>query len=374
MKTLLPFSFLVAALVQLGPLSRPAQAEPAAPVTLWHEGVPDEAGLKLPEETREEKNNDGIWRVGNVSQPTYTVYPAPADKNTGAAVVVCPGGGYNILAITHEGEQVCEWLNSLGVTGVLLKYRVPRREGKEKHHAPLQDVQRAISLVRGQAETLKIDPKRIGVLGFSAGGHLATMALTAYDAPRTYLEKADIDRVSCKPDFGILVYPAYLKSETNPNELSPEIKVTKETPPVFMVVAHGDKSFVEGSPLLYLALQRAGASGELHVFAKGGHGFGMKEIGEEVQNWPTFAGNWMRTMGFLGDLATKSEVVRAHGHPPVGVVKAANYEITLHTSQDGPRYSIKDANVNVVAKEINRATLAAEFPELNQDLRGLWAG
>lgn len=365
MKTLPAYFALVACLV--------AVSRAADPIPLWPEGVPGEANLKLPAETREEKNKDGIWRVGNVSTPTLQVYPAPADNNTGAAVLVCPGGGYGILAITHEGEQVCEWLNSIGVTGVLVKYRVPRREGLDKHHAPLQDVQRALSLVRGRAAEWKIDPKKIGVLGFSAGGHLATMALTAYNEPRTYPAKEEIDGVSCRPDFGILIYPAYLKSEADPNALSPEIKVTKDTPPVFMTIAHGDKTFVEGNALLYLALQRAGVSAELHIFAKGGHGFGMKKINEEVEKWPVFAGNWMRAMGILG-ADTKPQTAQVLGNPAVGVVKAADYSVTLHTSQDGPRYTILDKDGKEIAREIDRATLAAEFPKLNQELRGTWAG
>lgn len=365
MKSLAPFAALVAAL--LTPLSA------ADPVPLWPEGVPGEADLKLPAETREEKNQDGIWRVGNVAAPTLQVYPAPADNNSGAAVVVCPGGGYNILAITHEGEQVCEWLNAIGVTGILLKYRVPRREGLEKHHAPLQDVQRAISLTRGKAAEWKIDPNKIGVLGFSAGGHLATMALTAHGAPRTYPARPEIDGVSCRPDFGILIYPAYLKSETDPNALSPEIEVTPDTPPVFMTIAHGDKAFVEGNALLYLALQRAGVPTELHIFAKGGHGFGMKRIGEEVEKWPQFAGNWLRAMGFLG-AADEKTVQSGFAHPPVGVVKAADYEVTLHAGPAGPLYTIRGKGGRELAREIDRATLAADFPELHAELRSLWAG
>jgi acetyl esterase/lipase len=304
MRTLLPFRALVAGLVAVATLpALSSAADPSAPIALWPEGVPGEADLKLPAEGREEKNNDGIWRVSNVSQPTITVYPAPAGNNTGATVVVCPGGGYSILAITHEGEDVCKWLNSIGVTGVLLKYRVPRREGLEKHHAPLQDVQRAISLVRKNAEEWKINPGQIGVLGFSAGGHLAALALTTADEPRTYPAKPEIDSVSCRPNFGVLVYPAYLQSETDPNALAPDIRVTKDTPPVFLAIAHDDSRFSPGNALFYLALQRAGVPAELHIFAKGGHGFGMKKTGEEIAKWPMLAGNWMRVMGFLGDSA-----------------------------------------------------------------------
>ncbi len=298
MKALPRPSLLPALLLSLfAALPLASSAEESLP--LWPEGVPGEADLEMAPESQEDKANDGIWRVSNVSQPTLTFYPAPADTNSGATVVVCPGGGYNILAISHEGTQVCEWLNSIGVNAALLKYRVPRRDGLEKHHAPLQDAQRALSLVRQHAGKWKIDPDRVGILGFSAGGHLATMALTSGKAPRTYKEDPKIDATNCQPNFAILVYPAYLQDEKNPDKLSPEIKIDKDTPPVFMVIAHGDKRFVQGNALLYLELARAGASAELHIFAKGGHGFGMKHIGEEVQNWPQLAGNWMQAMGFL---------------------------------------------------------------------------
>ncbi len=278
-------------------------AGPMKEMPLWPEGVPGEADLKLAPESQEDRENDGIWRVSNVSQPTITFYPAPSDKNTGATVVVCPGGGYSILAISHEGTQVCEWLNSIGVNAALLKYRVPRRDGLAKHHAPLQDAQRALSLVRANAAAWKLDPDRVGILGFSAGGHLATMALTSGQTPRTYPENPGIDGQSCQPNFAILVYPAYLQDEADPLRLAPEIHIDKDTPPVFMVIAHGDKRFVQGNALLYLEMARAGASAELHVFAKGGHGFGMKKIEEEIAQWPRLAGDWMKTMGFLAPAA-----------------------------------------------------------------------
>jgi len=294
------FTLLFVYLLVVSPLAaEPLAAEPLEPIPLWPEGVPGEADLELPEEKTEEKNNDGIFRTSNVSNPTITVYPAPEDKANGAAVVVCPGGGYSILAITHDGSDVCKWLNSIGVTAVLLKYRVPRRKDLEKHHAALQDAQRAVSLVRKNAGEWKIDPDRIGILGFSAGGHLSATALTNADQERSYPADEKIDSVSCQPNFGILVYPAYLKNEEDPNQLAPEIRVTEKTPPTFLVVAHDDKRFVEGSALFCLAARRANVDSELHIFAKGGHGFGMKEIDEEVVKWPEMAGNWMRTMGFL---------------------------------------------------------------------------
>ena len=278
-------------------MSSLALAQSGAPIPLWKGEVPGEADQKIGEEKVEDKNNDGITRTSNVSIPTIAFYPAPADKNTGAVVVVAPGGGYGILASKHEGSDVCTWLNGIGVNAVLLKYRVPRRKNLEKHHAPLQDAQRAVSLVRSKAAEWKIDPKRVGFLGFSAGGHLTAMVLTSGGAG-TFPKEA-VDKHSPVPDFGVLVYPAYLKNEKDPNALSPEIKVTKATPPTFVVIGHGDKRFVEGSALYYLAMQRAGAECELHVYGKGGHGFGMKKIPERVGKWTDDAAGWMKEMGFL---------------------------------------------------------------------------
>ncbi|MFT6864624.1 MAG: acetyl esterase/lipase [Akkermansiaceae bacterium] len=264
---------------------------------LWKGEVPGEKDQKVGEETAEDKNKDGIIRISNVSTPTITVYQAPAKKATGAAVIVAPGGGYGILASSHEGTEVCEWLNELGVTAILLKYRVPRRANLTKHHAPMQDAQRAVSLVRSKAQEWKIDPKRIGFMGFSAGGHLTATVLTS-DGSVTF-PKEEVDQYSTIPDFGLLIYPAYLKSDKNPNELVPEVSVGKNTPPSFVVVAHGDSRFVEGSALYYLAMQRAKRQCELHIYGKGGHGFGMKDIPERVGEWTTQAGDWMKEMGFL---------------------------------------------------------------------------
>lgn len=362
--TLLPLAVL------LGSLPSLLFSAPEDPIPLWPNGVPGEADLELPPEASVDKNNDGILRVSNVSVPTLTFYPAPAESNTGATVVVCPGGGYSILAISHEGTQVCEWLNSIGVNAVLLKYRVPRRENLAKHDAPLQDSQRAVALVRSRAEEWKLDPDRIGILGFSAGGHLATMTLTSSESPVSF--EHDLE-TSCRPDFGILVYPAYLQDEENSNQLASEVKVDEHTPPIFMVIAHGDRRFTQGNALLYLALARANASAELHVFAKGGHGFGMKKIEEEVAKWPELAGNWMNALGLLGG----DEKVTADSpftHPPVGVLKTQEHEVTLHLGPDGPLYSIRNAGGKLIAIEIDRPTLATRFPAILEEISGLWAG
>ena len=165
-------------------------------------------------------------------QAYLTVFPAEAENANGMGVLVCPGGGYNILAYEHEGSAICEWLNSLGVTGFLLKYRVPRRKNRLKHEAPLQDAQRAIGMIRQNAVRWKVDPGRLGVLGFSAGGNLAVMTLTSFDS-RSYPKVDAADDLSCRPDFGVLVYPAYLVDRKERDKLFPEIKVTTETPPCF---------------------------------------------------------------------------------------------------------------------------------------------
>jgi len=211
-------------------------------IPLWSGDVPGEKGDIEAEKLIKRDKDDGLVRLTNVTVPTITLFrPGKEVKNTGAAVIVCPGGGYSILAMSHEGTDVCEWLSQLGVTAVLLKYRVPRRKELEKHHAPLQDAQRAMSLVRKRAGEWGIDPKRIGILGFSAGGHLVTMVVSQYDKKRTYPLDPEIDSVSCRPDFAILIYPAYLQDEKNRDILAPDIVVNKKTPPVFLAVAHNDK-------------------------------------------------------------------------------------------------------------------------------------
>lgn len=278
------------------------QSDISKPIPLWSGDVPGEKGDVGPEKQIKREKDDGLVRLTNVTVPTITLYrPAKGVKNTGAAVLVCPGGGYGILAISHEGTEVCEWLSQIGVTAVLLKYRVPRREGLDKHHAPLQDAQRAMSLVRKRANEWGVDPKKIGVLGFSAGGHLATMLMSQFDNDKTYPLDQEIDSVSTRPDFAVLIYPAYLQDKDNPDKLAPGIVVNKKTPPVFLTAAHNDKTYAEGSAQLYIALKRAAIPTELHIFAKGGHGFGMKDTGDRVAQWPQICEKWMREIGVLGD-------------------------------------------------------------------------
>ena len=243
-------------------------------IDVWPDTVPGEKG-DVPAETLSTHKHRGapIRKYNNVTKPTLTVYKPDLAKDTGASVVICPGGGYQILAWDLEGTEVAAWLNSVGVTGVVLKYRVPRRKDRDKHVAPLQDAQRSVSLVRHHAKEWGLDPKRIGILGFSAGGHLSAAALTNYDN-RHYKPVDEIDKVSCRPDFGVLIYPAYLVDEETKSKLSPELKITKNTPPVFFAHAADDRVPAEGSVRFWQELRRNGVSSELHIFPSGGHGYG----------------------------------------------------------------------------------------------------
>ncbi len=275
--------------------------EPTETIALWPGDAPGEVKGEVGEEGAK-PNRPGskkIIRLGNVTKPTIALFPAPKAKANGAAVVVCPGGGYSILAYDLEGTEVCEWLNSIGMTGILLKYRVPRRKNREKHAAPLQDAQRAMGIARSKARAWGIDPKRIGILGFSAGGHLTASTLTNYDK-RTYERVDAADDLSCRPDFGVLIYPAYLVDNGTKSKLEPEIRVTKDTPPCFFAHAGDDRIPAEGSVQMYLALRRAGVKGnELHVYPKGGHGYGLRASDHPVVTWPARAGEWMKAMGWL---------------------------------------------------------------------------
>jgi acetyl esterase/lipase len=280
------------------------QAAPAPTViNLWPGTAPGEKG-DIGEEKDMSKPTDGkpggksIIRLGNVSQPTITIYSPEADKANGTAVVVCPGGGYSILAWDLEGTEICDWLNSIGVTGVLLKYRVPKREGLEKYTAPLQDVQRAIGLVRSRAQEWHLNPARIGVLGFSAGGHLAAAASNNY-TERTYPHVDAADDTTCRPDFAVLVYPAYLTVKDQGDKISPELPITGKTPPTFIVMAEDDPVRVENALFYALALKNAKVPCELHVYPTGGHGYGLRPNGKAVTTWPQRAADWMGALGLL---------------------------------------------------------------------------
>lgn len=278
--------------------AQPATAQDRIELKLWPDGVPGETQEIEPETATTSAPPWVVTRVANVSQPMITLYPAPKEKANGCAVVVCPGGGYNILAYDLEGTEVAEWLNSIGVTAVLLKYRVPRRDKDHPHVAPLQDAQRAIRLVRQNAEAWKIDPTRVGILGFSAGGHLSVMAGTHWDESN-YPRVDAADALSCRPDFLIPIYPAYLGDRHDPSRLSPLVRVNAETPPTFIAIAYNDKDRPIYAALLLVALKRAGVPAELHVYSQGGHGFGLRPSDKPACTWPQRCAEWLRVTGLL---------------------------------------------------------------------------
>lgn len=250
-------------------------------------------------------------------KPKLTIYLPSKEKATGAAVVICPGGGYGHLAMDHEGHQIAEWLNSLGVAGFILEYRHRNSGAGYGHPAPLQDAQRAVRMVRSKAGESNIDPNRIGILGFSAGGHLASTAGTHFDKGNAEAEDP-IDRVSCRPDFMVLLYPVISLGESfahkgsgrnllgdNPEPklldyLSNEKQVTPETPPTFLVHTYEDKVVpAENSIYFYLALRKAKVPAEMHLYQKGRHGFGLGKTVGAASSWPLRCAEWMRGSGLL---------------------------------------------------------------------------
>jgi acetyl esterase/lipase len=238
-----------------------------------------------------------LVRLGNVSSPTLTLY-APKGQNTGAAVVVFPGGGYNILAIDLEGTEVCDWLNSAGVTCFVLKYRVPNTGPYPKSPAALQDAQRALGLIRQHAGEWGVDPNRIGVLGFSAGAHLAA-ALSTHFNERLYPPIDATDQVSCRPDFAVIVYPGYLALDDKNFAPNPDIVPTEKTPPQFIVQAEDDPVHVENATVYFMALKSAKVPAELHIYSQGGHGYGLRRTELPVTTWPQSVELWLRTLKIL---------------------------------------------------------------------------
>jgi acetyl esterase/lipase len=245
--------------------------------------------------------------VTNVSRPTMTVY-APQGKNTGAAVVVFPGGGFQVLAIDLEGTEACHWFTSIGVTCVLLKYRVPsvpynwhctcRPDDFALSVPALEDAQRTIRLVRLHAANWHVDPHRIGVIGFSAGGYLAA-EISANSDRHLYAPTDAADKESARPDFAMAIYPGHLA--TDYDKLNPHVPVSRGTPPTFLVQAEDD--YVDGvsqSLVYYMALEKARVPSEMHLFAHGGHAFGLRPTKLPIARWPALAETWLHTIGVLG--------------------------------------------------------------------------
>jgi len=275
-------------------------------VNLWPGKPPEETGnigeeyvRMSPKFTRKEVEvTEPTRMLSNVSKPTLTIYRPAKDKGTGTAMLICPGGGYWNLFWQLEGEEVAAWLTSQGMTGIILKYRVPRRPDEPKGQParrPLQDAQRAVSLVRSKAKEYGIDPKRIGMVGFSAGGHLAVATATSFEK-RTYEPVDEVDKISCRPDFAIGVYSGYFKEELSTGRL----RVPKGTPPVFL--AHGGADIIsdpEHSVLMYQALKRAGIPTELHIYAGAAHDFGVRPSDRPCSTWTRSCVEWLRNQELL---------------------------------------------------------------------------
>ena len=279
-------------------------------VELWNGTAPDEIEGSIGDEKvvmspaldrKQVEVTTSTRMITNVTKPTLTIHRPAKDKDTGAAMIICPGGGYWNLYWELEGEEVAAWLNSLGVTGIILKYRVPRRPDEiktEPARRPLQDAQRAVSLVRSKAAGWGIDPKRIGTIGFSAGGHLAIATATRFEK-RTYGPRDEIDKTSCRPDFAILAYPGYLKPKDK-DELAPGLSIPKNTPPVFLV--HGGEDLIsppEHSVVMYMALKKAGIPAELHIYANTSHDFAVRPADGPFATWPNACHLWLQQQRFL---------------------------------------------------------------------------
>lgn len=301
MNRLTLFAILAAAF----PLAQAPSALAAAPariIELWPSTAPGEKG-DIGEEKDTTKPTDGliagkrVIRLGNVSRPTLALYPAPGRKDVGTTVLVVPGGGYHILAMDLEGTEVCGWLNSIGVSAALLKYRVPARAGLPRHAAPLQDAQRAMGILRSRANELGIRSGRLGAIGFSAGGHLVAALSSATD--RTYGRLDAADGFSARPDFNIIIHPGYLVLKEQGDQIAPDVAVTTNSPPTFLAMTQDDPVRVENAVLYYMALKQAGVPAELHAYPTGGHGYGLRRTEHFVTTWPDRAGDWMRSRGLL---------------------------------------------------------------------------
>jgi acetyl esterase/lipase len=299
-----------------------ACAAPPAPAAVWepspgHQQVPIWPGAApdlVPDPQPE--SLEGAATAIHVSRPTMTLY-RPQGRNTGVAVVVFPGGGYQILAMDLEGTEICDWLTSRGITCILLKYRVPssgptwidNHRYYPKVQTALQDAQRTLGLVRQHAAEWGVDPHKIGVIGFSAGGHLVA-AVSTHFQKRTYAPVDDADKLSSRPDFAIALYPGHLWAHEDEDDatrvqtdlsLRPDIQVTADTPPTFLLQAENDPSdTIEESLAYYVALQKAGVPTEMHLYAQGGHAFGLRATKLPIGAWPTLVEQWLHTIGMLG--------------------------------------------------------------------------
>ena len=275
-------------------------------IPIWPGAVPDPLPDPKPESVGPPPDREWWPRANNVSRPTMTMYAAQG-RNTGVAMVVFPGGGYQFLAMDLEGTEICDWLTSRGVTCVLLKYRVPdsgptMKDGRTFYpevQTAVQDAQRTLGLVRLRAAEWRVDPHKIGVIGFSAGGHLAAAVSTRF-AQRTYAPVDTADELSCRPDFAIIIYPGHLWTPGTVVRLRHDIRVPADAPPTFLLHAQDDPvDPVEHALAYYIALKNAGVPAEMHLYAEGGHAFGLRASQRPIGRWPTLVESWLETIGML---------------------------------------------------------------------------
>ncbi|MGI8905380.1 MAG: alpha/beta hydrolase [Candidatus Sumerlaeaceae bacterium] len=277
--------------------------ESATTLYLW----PNDKESSVPAEQQLPSRGGDIVRVTSVTQPSITLYRAPATATLTPGILICPGGGYKHLAVNIEGSEVAQWLNSIGITAAVLKYTVP-----ENRPSAFQDAQRALRLLRSNAADWKIDASRIGVLGFSAGGHLAAR-LSTHFGEQVYPPADDADKQSCRPDFTVLIYPAYLANERY--ELADEVTVTSATPPAFIVQTEDDRKYVASSLGYAIALHNANVPAELHLYSTGGHGYGLRPSSHAVSQWPRLCESWLRHAGILAP-ATQAKATKGTAEIP----------------------------------------------------------
>jgi len=277
---------------------------PQTSIPLWPNGTPESKGAEVPDKEFKEPGTRivagrGLHYVKEVSKPTLTVYRPSSAKNTGAAVLVFPGGAYQRLAYDLEGTEACDWLNSLGMTCVLVKYRVPF----DKHYPDvvedLEDAQQAMRITRSHAAELHIDPQRIGALGFSAGAHLAVILGNHPDFKKEGAPETPESKIDARPNFVLEIYPGYLSNAPDLSKVAPSIGASASTPPTFILQTEDDMAHVENSLLYYKALKDADVKAEMHLFAEGGHGYGLRPAELPVSHWSALAETWFHTIHVL---------------------------------------------------------------------------
>ena len=317
MRTFVAWSLLLLTVLHESPLCGVEMLKLGEPIVvdLWPGRAADDVGIEGKEHFFDLVVRGKPYRIADrptkwltdVTQPTISIYRPTSENNTGVAMLICPGGGYHKLGWDVEGEEIAAWLNSVGMTGIVLKYRCPRRSGDVPNvppDGPLKDAQRAVSLVRSRASEWRIDPQKIGMVGFSAGGHLVGATSTRFEQ-RTYAPLDAVDEVSCRPDFGVMCYSGYFKFN-DAGDLSPTVRALATAPPLLFIHAADDPiSSVEHSLTFFTALKRAGARTELHAYAEGGHGFGVRDIGKPCVSWTDRCLDWLQSEGLIGSNASR---------------------------------------------------------------------